>query len=460
MSTRQDGPKSQAIASRDELVAYFEAGAKPPSEWRIGTEHEKFGFLKASLAPLAYAGPEGVRAILEGLVQRFGYRPVMEGGNIIALRSPPGVDRGTVSLEPGGQLELSGAPLTTLHETAAELDQHLDEMKAVGEALGIGMLGLGFSPLWSRAETPTMPKGRYKIMTAYMPKVGRLGLDMMYRSATVQVNLDFESEADMVKKLRVGLALQPVVAAMAANSPFTEGKPNGYLSFRSEVWRHTDPDRTGMLPFAFEPGMGYERYVDYVLDVPMYFVYREGAYIDASGQSFRDFLAGRLPALPGERPDMEDWADHISTAFPEVRLKRFLEMRGADAGGRDRTLEVPALWVGLLYDRAALDAAYDLVKAWSAEERQALRDAVPKLALGAQIGGRAVAEIAAQVLDIADGGLARRARTDGAGVDERVYLDGFRRLLEDGKTNAERLLERYHGRWQGDVRHVFAEEAI
>jgi glutamate--cysteine ligase len=332
-------------------------------------------------------------------------------------------------------------------------------VKAVGEALGIGFLGLGFSPLWSRAETPAMPKGRYEIMTAYMPKVGKLGLDMMYRSCTVQVNLDFRSEADMVKKLRVGLALQPVVAAMAANSPFTEGKPNGFLTFRSEVWRDTDPHRTGMLPFAFEAGMGYERYVDYVLDVPMYFVFRDGKYIDASGQSFRDFLDGKLPALPGERPEIGDWADHISTAFPEVRLKRFLEMRGADVGGRDRILEVPALWVGLLYDDVALDAAYDLIKDWTAEERQQLRDDVPKTALKTPFRKATVLEVARQAVDIAAKGLARRRRAGNAHADEACHLAGLRQIVETGVTDAERLLANYRGDWQGDVRRVFTEQS-
>jgi glutamate--cysteine ligase len=455
MSTRQDGPKSPPITSRNDLVAYFEAGAKPPDRWRIGTEHEKFGFELGTLRPLPYAGPKGIRAILEGLIARFGHRPVMEGDNIIALRSPPGKDHGSVSLEPGGQLELSGAPLATLHETAAEIDRHLEEVKAVGNDQGVGFLGLGFSPVWSRAETPAMPKGRYKIMTDYMPKVGTLGLDMMYRSCTVQVNLDFENESDMVKKLRVGLALQPVVAAMAANSPFTEGRPNGYLTFRSEVWRNTDPDRTGMLPFAFEAGMGYERYVDYVLDVPMYFVFRNGRYVDASGQSFRDFLAGRLPALPGERPDMADWADHISTAFPEVRLKRFLEMRGADVGGRDRILEVPAIWVGLLYDEQALDAAYDLIKDWTAAERQSVRDGVPRTALQTPFRKRTVRDISREVLAIAAAGLKRRARKGARDQDESGYLGGLQRIVDGGRTDAETLLELFQTTWKADIRQAF-----
>ena len=455
MSTRQDGPKSPPITSRKELVEYFEAGCKPRAAWRIGTEHEKFPFDAATLSPLTYQGERGIRAILEGLIERFGHVPVMEGDHIIALRSPPGADQGSVSLEPGGQLELSGATLSTLHETAGEIDRHIAQVKAVGEALGIGYLGLGFSPIWSRAETPTMPKGRYKIMTAHMPRVGNLGLDMMYRSCTVQVNLDFASESDMVQKLRVGLALQPVVAALAANSPFTEGKPNGFQTFRSEVWRDTDPHRTGMLPFAFEPGMGFERYTDYVLDVPMYFVFRNGRYVDASGQSFRDFLLGKLPALPGERPDMADWADHISTAFPEVRLKRFLEMRGADAGGRDRIVEVPAIWVGLLYDQGALDAAWDLVKDWTAEERQSLRDQVPRTALKTPFRKGSVQDLAKQVVAIAIGGLERRARAGGGRADESGYLAGLGAIADSGITEAGRLLAHFNGDWRGDVRNVF-----
>ena len=457
MSTRQDAQRGAPIASRDELVRYLEEGCKPPAEWRIGTEHEKFGFHVSDLSPVAYEGPAGIRALLDGMVQHFGWTPVLEGQNVIALKRGPGEPGGNISLEPGGQFELSGAPVSSIHETAAEMAEHVRQVKLVGDELGIGFLGLGFSPKWTRAQTPKMPKGRYGIMTAYMPKVGSLGLDMMYRSCTVQTNLDFESEADMVKKLRVSLALQPVVAAIFANSPLTEGKPNGYLSFRSAVWLDTDKARSGMLPFAFEPGMGFERYVDYALDVPMYFVYRGGRYIDASGKSFRDFMAGKLDVLPGERPDLEDWADHLSTLFPEVRLKRFLEMRGADAGLASRVSELPALWVGVLYDSVALDAAWDLVKDWTAAERQEIRNAVPHTALATRFRRTDIGAIARQVVTIAEGGLKRRAATDGAGRDERIYLEGLRRIVDSGWTSADDIVEKFKGPWQGDVSHAFRD---
>src|SRR6201993_2434700 len=374
------------LQSRDELVAWVAAGAKPPSEFRIGTEHEKTPFTLEGLRPVPYEGARGIGALLEGMQLLLGWEPIMERGNIIGLYDVTG--GGAISLEPGGQFELSGAPVENVHQTQAELMAHLAQVREIATPLGIGFLGLGMTPSWSRAQIPVMPKGRYKIMTNYMPKVGHLGLDMMYRTCTVQTNLDFSSEADMVKKLRVSLALQPVGTALFANSPFTEGRPNGFLSFRSEIWRDTDNQRAGTLPWAFEPGMGFERWVDYALDVPMYFVKRGDAYVDVAGQSFRDLMAGRLPGLPGERATISDWANHVSTVFPEVRLKRYLEMRGADSGTLPNLLALPALWVGLLYDDASLDAAWDLVKGWSAEDRQNLRDAVPKLALAATIRGR------------------------------------------------------------------------
>src|SRR5262250_2361646 len=376
------------IETRDELVAWLEEGVKPKAEFRIGTEHEKIPFTLAGHHPVPYDGKRGIRALLEGMRLLLGWEPIMEGEDIIGLTSVTGT--AAITLEPGGQFELSGAPVETIHETSSEIHAHLAQVGEIARPLGLGFLALGMSPKWSRAETPMMPKGRYRIMTAYMPKVGTLGLDMMYRTCTVQTNLDYCSEADMVKKLRVALALQPVATAMFANSPFTDGRPNGFLSFRSEIWRDTDPDRSGMLPWAFEPGMGFERYVDYALDVPMYFVKRGDRYIDVAGQSFRDLLAGKLPGLPGERATISDWANHISTIFPEVRLKRYLEMRGADGGPWRRLPALPAYWVGILYDDSALDAAWDLVKNWSAADRQQLRDDVPKLGFGATIAGHKV----------------------------------------------------------------------
>ncbi|HWK40231.1 MAG TPA: glutamate--cysteine ligase [Hyphomicrobium sp.] len=460
MSTRQDGAPGRLVRSRDDLVAWIAAGEKPKTEWRIGTEHEKFVFHTDTLTPVPYEGERSIRALLEALISRFGWDPIREGDNIIALKRENCELCGNVSLEPGGQFELSGGPVETLHETAAETCQHLREVLSVGEPLGIGFIGLGFSPKWTLAETPHMPKERYAIMTRYMPMVGSGGLDMMYRTATIQVNLDFADEADMVKKLRVSLALQPIATALFAASPFTDGRPNGFKSMRSEVWRDTDRRRTGMLPFAFEEGMGYERYVDYALAVPMYFVYRNGRYIDASGASFQDFLDGKLPQLPGERPTLDDWSDHLTTLFPEVRLKRFLEMRGADSGPWQRICALPALWTGLLYDADALDAAWELVKDWTVEEREALRNGVPKSALATPFRSTNVQHIAQEVLSIARRGLRSRRRINAASQDETIYLDPLDEVAHSGRTLADRLLERYHGAWGGEIDHVFEEYAF
>lgn len=460
MSTRVSGPESPIIESRDELVADLEAGSKPKSDWRIGTEHEKFGFYTRDHAPVPYDGERGIRALLDALTDRFGWDPVLEKGNIIALRRKDCAKGGAVSLEPGGQLELSGAPLETVHETQEELRQHLVEVGEVGRELGIGFLGLGFSPKWTLAETPVMPKERYRIMARYMPKRGRHGLDMMFRTSTVQVNMDFGDEADMVAKLRVGLALQPVATALFANSPFTEGKPNGFQSYRAEMWRDTDPDRTGLIPFAFDEGMGFERYVDYALDVPMYFVYRDERYIDVAGASFRDFLAGRLAALPGVRPTLDDWADHLTTLFPDVRLKRFLEMRGADAGSFAQLCALPALWAGLLYDKSALDQASALVADWTRTERQALRDAVPRLGLATPFRGATLREVGRDVVNLALLGLERRGRLDRSGDDERIALAPLVETVEEGRTPADRLLADYHGPWQGNIDRLFDTNAL
>ncbi len=443
-----------AIEDVRELVAYIEAGVTPRAEWRIGSEHEKFGFDLATLRPIPYDGDHGVRAMLEGL-RRFGWAPVTEQGNVIALSQ----DGASVSLEPGGQFELSGAPLATLHETCDEVHVHLAQVREVAGELGIGFLGLGFNPKWQREDVFVMPKGRYDIMRRYMPSKGGHGLDMMLRSCTVQVNLDFESEADMVLKLRASLALQPIATAIFANSPFTENRPNGYLSFRSMIWTDTDPDRCGMLPFVFEQGFGFEAYVEYALDVPMYFVYRDATYIDASGQSFRDFLAGRLPALPGERPSLADWEDHLTTIFPEVRLKRYLEMRGADAGPWGQLCALPALWVGLLYDPPTLAAAWDLVKDWTAEEREYLRVETPKQALATPFRGGAVGDIAAEVLALARAGLRARGHLSSSGLDETQYLEPLEPIIAERRTQAEVLLELFDGPWAGSVDPVYSERA-
>jgi glutamate--cysteine ligase len=460
MSTRVDGPISPIIESRDELVADLEAGSKPKSDWRIGTEHEKFGFYLSGHAPVPHAGERGISVLLETMKDRFGWDAVNEDGNIIALRRKDCPKGGAISLEPGGQLELSGAPLETVHETYEELRQHLVEAGEAGGELGIGFLGLGFSPKWTLAETPVMPKERYRIMARYMPKRGKRGLDMMFRTATVQVNLDFGDEADMVAKMRVGLALQPVATALFANSPFTEGKPNGFQSYRAEIWRNTDPDRTGLLPFAFEPGMGFERYVDYALDVPMYFVYRDERYIDVAGASFRDFLEGKLAALPGVRPTLEDWADHLTTLFPDVRLKRFLEMRGADAGSFAQICALPALWTGLLYDSQALDGALALTRDWTAQERQGLRDQVPRLGLKTPFRGGTLRDVGREMVGLALGGLQRRARLDRNGEDESKALQPLIETVEEGRSPADRLLAAFSGPWCGDIDRVFDTQAF
>ena len=457
MSTREISDRADPlIESLDQLAEPMAAGEKPRAAWRIGTEHEKFVYDKADHHAPSYDEPGGIRDLLMALTE-FGWEPIVEGGNVIAMKGSDG----TVSLEPAGQLELSGAPLESLHETCAETGRHLAQVKTIGDRIGKGFLGLGMWPDKTREELPVMPKGRYDIMLRHMPRVGSMGLDMMLRTCTIQVNLDYSSEADMVQKFRTSLALQPLATALFANSPFTEGKPNGYLSYRSHIWSDTDPARTGMLPFVFEQGFGYQRYVDYMLDVPMYFVFRDGKYIDAAGQSFRDFLKGELPALPGELPRMSDWQDHLSTAFPEVRLKSFLEMRGADGGPWNRICALPTLWVGLLYDQTALDAAWDVVKDWDMEGREVLRSSVPKLGLDAPLpGGGTLRDIAGEVLDIARSGLAARGKLNAGGDNETGYLEPLAEIVSSGKVPAQRLLERFHGEWGGDLCEVYKQKSF
>lgn len=439
----------------EDLVAWFAAGAKPAAEFRVGAEHEKFVFRQADHGPVPYDGPSGIRALMEGLM-RFGWKGDFEatpdgGRTLIGLSR----DKASISLEPGGQFELSGAPLPTMHDICEETGRHLEEVKAVAGELGLGFLGLGFTPVWTREDVPVMPKGRYRIMRRYMPTVGSKGLDMMFRTCTVQANLDFASEADMVAKFRVSLALQPIATALFANSPFVEGRPSGFLSARADVWTDTDPARTGMLSFVFDDGFGYEAYARYALRVPMYFVKRGGLYVDVAGRSFAGFMEGRLPELPGERPTLKDWADHTSTIFPEVRLKQYLEMRGADGGPVSRLCALPALWAGLLYDPAAQAAAWDLCKTWTQEDRAGLIRDVPRLALKARVAGRSVAEVARDMVAIAAQGLKARNRLSGGMVDETGYLGELEEVAGTGVTAAERLLELYHGPWRGDVSRVF-----
>jgi len=451
MSIPQQG--GGPIEDRAQLAEWLAAGCKPPEAWRIGTEHEKFGYRLSDLKPLRYDGPCSVRAMLEGLRDRFGWVPVLEGEALIGLVK----GKANVSLEPGGQLELSGAPLTTIHETCEEVNQHLAEVRSVADDIGAGFIGLGAAPDWRHEDMERMPKGRYKLMTDYMPTVGGHGLQMMYRTCTVQVNLDFGSEADMAKKLRVALALQPVATALFASSPFFEGQIHGWQSWRARIWRDTDADRTGMLPFVFEDGFGFERYVDYALDVPMYFVYRDGRYIDALGQSFRDFLEGKLPGLEGETPTMSDWADHLTTIFPEARLKRFIEMRGADGGPWRRLCALPAFWVGLMYDATALDAAWDVAKGWSAAQRDALREAAARDGLRADAFGRPLREIAAELLTIADAGLKARARAAGFDADESHFLNALQDSVQRGETLADEMLARYRGAWGGELSRIYRD---
>jgi len=453
MSIPQSG--GGPIEHHDQLAGYLADGCKPKEDWRIGTEHEKFGYCKDTLKPLPYEGERSIQAVLEALRDRHGWAEVREGGYLIGLEK----DGANVSLEPGGALELSGAPVETIHQTCDEVNTHLREVKDISDEIGVGFIGLGAAPIWTHEEMPLMPKGRYKLMNDYMNSVGTSGTTMMRRTCTVQVNLDFSSEADMVEKMRVALALQPVATALFANSPFFEGKLNGHKSWRSRVWRHMDDARTGMLPFVFEDGFGFERYAQYALDVPMYFVYRDGKYINALGQSFRDFLKGELPAMPGETPTLSDWADHLTTAFPEARAKKFIEMRGADGGPWRRLCALPALWVGLTYDQTALDAAWDMVKGWDADTREALRVAASVDGLQAQVGNIKMIELAKETLDIARSGLKARARPGLGGMvqDERHFLHALEDSVETGKTPADELLDHYHGDWNGDISRVFAE---
>ncbi|MBO42482.1 MAG: glutamate--cysteine ligase [Rhodospirillaceae bacterium] len=445
----------EPLTDKRTLTDYLFQGVKARDAWRIGTEHEKFAYRLSDFTPLAYDTNPGIRQILEGL-KRFGWDSILEGSNIIALKK---ADGSSVTLEPGGQFELSGAPVKTIHNTCDEVHSHLAEVKEICQEIGAGMIGIGFIPQWRRDDIHWMPKGRYKIMREYMPKKGRLGHDMMLRTSTVQVNLDFDSESDMVQKMRIAMALQPVATALFANSPFTEGKPNGFLSYRSHTWTDTDPDRSGMLPFVFDDDFGFERWVDYVLDVPMYFAYRDGDYLDVSGRSFRDFMNGKLEGFEGQYPSLRDWEDHMTTPFPEVRLKHFIEMRGADDGPWSRLCALPALWVGLLYDSVAQDAAWELIKDWTVDEMQALRDNVPRMALKTPFRGGILQDIAKQAVTIAYDGLKRRAVPGGKSADETQFIETLREIADSGISPAERLLESFEKEWDGDIRRVYEETA-
>ena len=453
MSIPQSG--GGPIEHHSQLAEYLASGCKPKAEWRIGTEHEKFGYCRDTLRPIPYEGPRSVKAVLEGLRDRFGWDPVMEGGHIIGLVK----DGANVSLEPGGQLELSGAPLETVHQTCDEVNDHLRQVREVADIIGVDFIGLGAAPIWTHEDMPLMPKGRYKLMDSYMGTVGTMGRTMMRRTCTVQVNLDFASEADMVQKMRVAIALQPVATALFANSPFLDGTPNGHKSWRSRVWRDLDPARTGTVPFVFEEGFGFDAWVDYALDVPMYFVYRDGTYVDALGQSFRDFLKGELPALPGEKPTLSDWADHLTTLFPEARVKKYIEMRGADGGPWRRLCALPAFWVGLMYDQGALDAAWDLARGFDAAARDEMRIQASVLGLDAMAGGMKMLDLAREVVAISEAGLKARARAGAGGLvpDETHFLSALKDSVETGMAPADELLEKYHGEWAGDLTRIYGE---
>ena len=447
------------LHSPNDLKDWMAAGCKPREAWRIGTEHEKFGYRNADLSPLPYDGADGIHAMLSGLMQ-FGWQGKFEGDTLVGLVRSEEAGGGSVTLEPAGQLELSGAPLENIHQTCAEVSRHLKEVQAVAEKLGQSYMGIGYSPLWGLDEAPQMPKGRYQLMNQYMPKQGGRGLEMMYLTSTVQVNLDFGSEADMVEKLRIALALQPLATGLFANSPFKNGQPTGYVSERSLIWLDTDGARTGMLPQAFEEGFGFEQYVDYALDVPMYFVMRDGKFIDALGMSFRDFMAGNLPALPGEKPTASDWEDHLTTLFPEARVKRFIEMRGADSGPWSSLCALPALWVGLLYDASTQTQVADLIADWTQAERDQLRVQSPLLGLQTPFRSGTLLDVAREVLHLAEQGLKNRARSDGAGGDETQFLAYLQKVVADGKSPAEALVKKFHEEWNGDVREAYKELAF
>lgn len=447
----------EPVRDREALIAHLAAGGKPREQWRVGTEHEKFGFRKSDHTPIPYEGGNGIRAILEAMASRFGWEMVREGELPIALRQ----DGAAITLEPGGQLELSGAPLLTIHQTQAEINLHLDQLGAVCREFDVAFLGIGVQPRWRYEQIPWMPKGRYRFMRAYLATRGERGLDMMTRTATVQANYDFGDEADMVRKFRVAMALQPVATALFANSPFVDGKPQDFLSYRMAIWRDTDPDRCGWLPFVFDQGFGFARYVEWALDVPMFFYHRNGVYQDAGGAPFRLFLDGRLPALPGERPTLADWDLHLSTLFPDVRLKQFLELRGADAGNSAHLCALPALWKGLLYHEPSLDAVWELVAEWTREEREAVHALAPRLGLETPLpGGGVLRELALEVLEHARQGLLAINERNAEGCSEAVYLKPLFQIAESGQTPAEWLLEAYRTRWGERLEPLFREMAV
>ena len=442
---------------KNDLIDWFVSGEKPREDWKIGTEHEKFVFHEDSFKRVGYFGKSGISELLNKLAEKNKWEKILENNNTIALRDHTGA---SISLEPGGQLELSGKPLENLHQTCKETGLHLKMMKDVMSELGLSMIGLGYDPKWSRSDQNWMPKGRYEIMKNYMPKVGNLGLDMMLRTCTIQVNLDYFSEQDMVQKFQISLALQSVATALFANSPFIEGQASGYLSSRAMVWTDTDPDRTGVPGIVFDPNFGYEAWLNYILQVPMYFIYREGKYIDVSGQSFKDFMDGKLIGFEGQYPTIKDWEDHITVAFPEVRLKQYLEMRGADGGPWNIICALPALWVGLLYDDQSQSEAFDLAKPlMDVGMLEEGRISAAKLGLGGKIGENSIEYLATEMLKISSSGLSRRNKLDKKGIDERQFLDPLFHILQNKETGAEKLLKNYNNSWSKDINKIFTESS-
>jgi glutamate--cysteine ligase len=427
-----------------DLVDFFKKACKPRDKWRIGTEHEKIGFRLRDKKRLSY---EEIRTLLNALAEKFGWEKSYENDNLIALKK----SGASITLEPGGQLELSGAPVSTLHETMEELKGHLDEVKEVCKDLGAGFLAIGFDPKWSSEEAPVMPKERLKIADEYITNQGGHGGEVMYETCTVQVNLDYESEQDMVNKMRVGLALQPIATALFANSPFKDGKPSGFLSYRSLTWTDTDPERTGILPFAFDDDFGFEKFVDYALDVPMYYVQKGKDYKKAGGLDFKDFMAGKLAPVPGQFPTINDWVNQLNSILPEVRLKNIVEMRGSDNGTAEQIVAQSALWVGLLYDDKSLQSAMKLISDWTAEERQKLRDQVPKTGLRTPFRNGTVQDIAKEVVNLAKEGLERR------GHREEKFVEGLEEIARTGKSPADILLEKYHNEWDQQVDKIYEE---
>ena len=441
-----------------DLLKWFNQGEKPSKNWKIGTEHEKFVFYTNNFKRVSYLGASGISELLNALAIKNNWVKIIENNNTIGLKDDTGA---SISLEPGGQLELSGTPLENLHQTCKETGQHLKIMKEVMSGLGLLMVGVGYDPKWSRSDISFMPKGRYEIMKNYMPKVGQLGLDMMLRTCTIQVNLDFSSEKDMVEKFQISMALQSVATALFANSPFIEGKPSGYLSSRAMVWTDTDPYRTGVPEIVFDSNFGYESWLNYVLEVPMYFVYRDGKYIDVAGNSFVDFMEGKLKGFEGQYPTIKDWEDHITVAFPEVRLKQYLEMRGADGGPWNIICALPALWVGLLYDSQSQSDALSLAKPlMDANILEEGRVSAATFALNGKIGNVSIDKLASDMLDISRNGLKRRNKIDARGLDESQFLDPLFYILDNKQTGAEKLLQKYNGSWNKNIDKIFIENSF